>query len=84
MRCRVVEYFIIEKRNRASWLTSIREEPCSNLGREVDSVSSVVVSPQHTQETVEMVEYHSKVSVASSQHYSLTILNCDMTVYCIF
>jgi len=38
MKCRVVEYFISDKRNSASWLTSIREEPCSNLGRDVDSV----------------------------------------------
>jgi len=28
-----------------------------------------------------MVDYLSKVSVASAQHYSLTILHCDMTVY---
>jgi hypothetical protein len=48
MKCRVVEYFISEKRNKASWLTGIREEPFSNLGRDVDSVTVLSLFPPST------------------------------------
>jgi len=53
MKCRVVEYFIGEKRNRASWLTCIREEPCTNLGGDVDGVTEFCrcFPPTHSEDS---------------------------------
>jgi len=50
--------------------------------RQYDWVPSFFRPSTLTQETVEMLDYLSKVSVASAQHYSRTILHCDMSVYC--